>query len=338
VHSHHQPDRRPHTNGSFARVESLTAHRGDVLCAGLVAIITPQSRRIGGILNLQRIDSSVDGVSGGPLLHPELSEAEQEAVFQYLMKMFLQHRPHGLASAGVALNAACDQSFGRLLGARDGWTRRPSPTAVLSLEGGPEVVARERLVVNKRNERNRGLRRGAEVFATNDAHFLAQYYPIYEKASEHWGIAPIPQDLLQDLLSDPDGRVFFTCVRLEDRVIGGHLCLQLGDVVFAWNGVSDPEFARTHFPATLCFWGDIEAACERGARWLDFGASGGVNSLSGFKKYFGAQLQERGFYEHDSASMTILRRVRNLVGQGGRARDQRWHDGATGRARRGHGQ
>ncbi|MFT5315036.1 MAG: hypothetical protein ACI9UK_000866, partial [Candidatus Krumholzibacteriia bacterium] len=228
----------------------LTVRRGQELVAGMPAIITQQSRRVGGALSLRRIDSSVDGVSGGPLLHPSLSTPEQDHVFAQLMKMLLDERPAGLSSAGVALSATCDQRFGTLMAAEKRWHRRPSPTAMVSLAGGSEVVASDRLVVNKRNERNRGLRRGAEVFATTDPNLMAQYYPIYTSACAHWGVAPLPLALLQDLLSDPDDRVFFTCVRFEDKVIGGHLCLHLGDVVFAWNGVTDPEFARTHFPAT----------------------------------------------------------------------------------------
>jgi len=321
-----------------ARQVWLTARRNGALVGGLAAIVTPAVRRLGGLIALHRIDSSVDGVSGGPLLHPALSEAEQLSLASELVQLFLAQRPAGLASAAVALNAGFERRLGEVLTPAQGWRRRSSPTAVVSLAGGPEVVARDRLVVNKRNERNRGLRRGAEVFATSDPDLLGEYYPIYEKASAHWGVPPLSLDLLSDLLADPDGRVFFTCVRLENRVIGGHLCLHLGDFVFAWHGVTDPEFARSHFPATLCFWGDIVEACQRGARWLDFGASGGVNSLSGFKKYFGAELMERGFYVNDSSSMAVLRRGQNMMKRMQIRRRGRWHDGATGDHRRGHGQ
>ncbi len=206
---------------------------------------------------------------------------------------------------------------------------------MVCLDGGIETVDKERLVMNKRNERNRGLKRGAEVFTTRDDDLLAQYYPIYEQASGHWGVTPAPLGLLRDLLNDPLDRVFLTCVKLEDRVIGGHLCLHLGERVFAWNGVTDPEFARSHFPATLCFWGDLVEACHRGARWLDFGASGGVNSLAGFKKYFGAELMERGFYVSDSPGLQAMRRLGNLLGRARQGGESRWHDGATGPRRTG---
>ncbi len=313
----------------------LIVRRDGQLIAGLGAVLTPAFRRIARVLSMHRLDSSVEGTSGGPLLHPDLSAADADRVFIGLVAAFLSHRPSGLATATIALNPLNEKRFGHLLPLTGGWERQDSPTAMVSLAGGIETVAEQRLVMNKRNERNRGLRRGAEVFATTDADLLAAYYPIYKQASAHWGITPTPLALLSELLNDPADRVFFTCVRFEDQVIGGHVCLHLGDRVFAWNGVTDPAFARTHFPATLCFWGDLVEACRRGAQWLDFGASGGVNSLAGFKRYFGAEVMERGFYVNDSSSMKTLRGVGEIVGRLRSQTRRRWHDGATGKSRSG---
>ncbi len=312
-----------------------TVHRGDQLVAGLGAVLTPAFRRVARVLPLHRLDSSVEGTSGGPLLHPDLTPAEQDHIFAALTKAFLARRPTGAATAALALNPLSEKRFGKLLAGANGWVRHDSPTAMISLDGGIDTVDKQRLVMNKRNERNRGLRRGAEVFATRDADLLAEYYPIYGRASDHWGVATAPLDLLQGLLADPDDRVFFTCVRLDGTVIGGHLCLHLGERVFAWNGVTDPAFARTHFPATLCFWGDLVEACRRGARWLDCGASGGVSSLAGFKRYFGAELMERGFYVNDSPGMRFLRGVGDMAGYLRDRSGRRWHDDATGKTTRG---
>lgn len=315
----------------------LTARRAGRLLGGMGAVLGPAPGRLGSLFHVQRLDSSIDGNSGGPLLQPDLPPAERAALFATLVNSFLARRPGGLATAAMALNPASEKEFGALLTGYGPWRRQDSPTAMVSLAGGIEVVARERLVMNKRNERNRGLKRGAEVFASHDADLLAAYYPIYERASAHWGVPATPLGLLRDLLADPLGRVFFTCVRLEGQVIGGHLCLHLGERVFAWNGVTDPAFARSHFPATLCFWGDMVEACRRGAQWLDFGASGGIQSLSGFKRYFGAEMFPRGFYVADTAALRFLRRMAGQwrgVRQGAASR---WHDGAGGHTAQGGG-
>jgi hypothetical protein len=287
----------------------------------------------------RRLDCSVEGTSGGPLVAADLPSSEQEAVVRALLRLYRTLRPGPLGAVTLALGPDRERRLGPLMAGSGGWTRHASPTAVIDLAGGVEAVERDRLVMSKRNERNRGLRRGAQVTASGEASDLAAYYPLYAAAAAHWGVRPTPLAFLEALLADPCGRVFFTCVRLDGRVIGGHLNLHLGDRVFAWNGVSDPACARTHFPATLCFWGDIVEACRRGARWLDVGASGGHASLDGFKRYFGAELQERGYYVDEGAALRLARTISGRA-RPGRTESRpggRWHDGRTGTPRRGGG-
>lgn len=312
----------------------LTARREGRLIGGLAALLRPGGSLLpGGLMAVRRLDSSLEGTSGGPVLHPGLDPEEAGGLFAGLVSALADRRPAGPGSVGLALNPEAEARFGRLLEGDRRWARRDSPTAMVSLEGGIGEVERKRLVMNKRNERNRGLRRGAEVFVTTDPRLVGEYYPLYRSAASHWGIAPTPLGFLQDLLRGPEGpggagSVFFTCVRLDGRVIGGHLNLHLHDKVFAWNGVTDPAFARTHFPATLCFWGDLVEACRRGARWLDFGASGGVSSLKSFKQFFGAELRDRGFYLCESAAVGWLRGLRERRGLTRGRPGRRWHDEA----------
>jgi hypothetical protein len=307
----------------------LTVRRGDRLVAGLAAVQQNVGR---GPLARRRLDCSVEGTSSGPLVAADLPPCEQEALVRALLRSYRSLRPGPLGAATLALGPDRERRFGPLVAGLGGWTRHASPTAVIDLEGGAETVERDRLAMTKRNERNRGLRRGALVTASRDASDLTAYYPLYAAAAAHWGVRPTPLAFLAALLADPSERVFFTCVRLDGRVIGGHLNLHLGDRVFAWNGVSDPTCARTHFPATLCFWGDIVEACRRGARWLDVGASGGHGSLESFKRYFGAELQERGYYVDEGVALRLARTIAGRAGSGGskRGTDRRWHDGRTG--------
>jgi hypothetical protein len=319
-----------HLTGAKAFWVSL--RRSGELVGGLNAVSRSSVRKVLGLpLRINRLDSSYAGTSGGPVIAADLEREDRDRAFRQLVAALGVRRRGLLGSCGLALSPAQEKIFGGWLGSGSDWVRQDAPTAVVSLSGGIEQVDRERLVMNKRNERNRGLRRGAEVFATDDADLLAEYYEIYLQASRLWGVTPVPLGLLQGLLKDEEGRVFFTCVRLEGRVIGGHLNLHFGDRVLAWNGVTDPEFARTHFPATLCFWGDLVEACRRGAAWLDFGGSGNVSSLEGFKKYFGATLQMRGFYIRDGAATKLLRQGRDLL-RPSRTRESRlrWHDARPG--------
>jgi hypothetical protein len=308
----------------------LTARQGDRLLGGLAAV-----RRLAKVPllgSVEYLESNLEGTSGGPVIRGDLPAELQDQVFLALVEEFLSRRQCNLVRCSVSLNTRHEERFGRLLQGDPRWRRREVPGAVIDVSAGLEAVEKSKLTNNKRNERNRGLKRGAGFFITNEARWLREYYPIYETASERWGTAPVSLEFLLNLLATGPEHAFFTCVTLEDRVVGGHLNLVFGDRVIAWNGVTDPAVARTHFPGTLVFWGDIVEACARGARQLDLGASGGVVSLEGFKKYFGADLESRGFYVNESGGMKLLRSTRGWLNHlksfiSPDRSPGRWHDG-----------
>lgn len=314
-----------------ARAVWLSLRRSGVLVGGLNAVERTNKKSRGLIPGRRRLESSLEGTTGGPVVARDLESLEQDHVFGMLIDGLTGLGLGPLGTCAMVLGPTQEKRFGPLMRNRSGWVRKDAPTAAVSLDGGIEQVEKTRLVRTKRNERNRGLRRGVEVFPTEEMELLRQYYGIYEQASRHWGIEPSPLALLETLLRDGAGRVFFICVRFEGKVIGGHLNLHLGQRVLAWNGVTDPALSRSHFPATLCFWGDLVEACRRDAAWLDMGGSGGVGSLVGFKKYFGAELQMRGLYLRDSLAARLLRRGRDLWrSRPGTASPVRWHDVVSG--------
>ena len=310
----------------------LVATSGDRAEGGLVGLRRPG--RIPLLGKTDHLESSLEGTSGGPIVREDLPVARQEEVFRVLLDTFLSRRRGAFNTVAVSLNTNHERRFGHLLRGDPRWRRRDVPGAVIDLSGGVEQVEMTRMKKTKRNEKNRGLRRGVEVFTTNDLQWLRRYYHIYQAASRKWEITAVPLAFLEDLLKADEERAFFTCVTLEDEVIGGHLNLVFGDRVIAWNGVTDPAYARSHFPATIAVWWDIVESCRRGARWLDLGASGGVTTLSGFKKYFGAELETRGFYVNDSGGMRLLRRGRDLLAHWRSflapvPQSRRWHDDAS---------
>lgn len=294
----------------------LTVRAGSRLVAGLAAVQTVDRR-------VERIESSLEGTSGGPLVAGDLPVEMAASLASLLLDRFFDLRSGWLGSLSLSLNAGHERRFGGLLRTDSRFVHHAHPAAVIPLEGGLEAVEMERMKKNKRNERNRALRRGVVVAATRDPGRIAEYYSIYLEASRRWGVEPAPLELLQSLLAVREGRAsgrgdaFFTCVELEGRVVGGHLNLVFGDRVIAWNGVTDPAIARSHFPATAAIWGDLQESCRRGARWLDLGGSGGAVKLATFKKSFGAIEEERGWYTSDTAALRLLRGLRSLAGSRG---------------------
>lgn len=297
------------------------------LVGGLAAAV----RRGEGWPPRGRQESSLDGTSGGPVIAGDLPHARQEEVFTALVDAYGSGLRPGLDTCAMVLGPAIETRFGPLMSGMSGWFRQDAPTAAVSLEGGFEHVELHRIGKNKRNERNRGLRRGLEVRITRDADLLASYHPLHLAASRVWGTPPTPLEFLQDVLADPGDGAFFSCALLEGRVVGGHLCLHRGDRILAWHGVTDPAVSRSHFPATVLVCADLEEACRRGAAWLDLGGSGDQGSLAGFKKFFGAELQMRGLYRRETMGMRLLRGGRSFIDRlRGGGPGSRWHDAGEG--------
>ncbi|MEN8006912.1 MAG: GNAT family N-acetyltransferase [Candidatus Krumholzibacteriota bacterium] len=315
-----------------ARAVWLSLRRDGLLVGGVSLVERTGSKQVKGMMpGRRRLESSLGGTTGGPVVSHELEAGEQDRVFNHLVEGLTGLDSGPLGTCAMVLGPSREKRFGPLMRRRSGWVRKDAPTAAVSLEGGIDQVEKSRLVKTKRSERNRGLRRGAELFLSDEVELLREYYRIYARAADHWGIEPTPLALLEALLRDPDDRVFFICARFEGKVIGGHLNLHFGGRVLPWNGVTDPALSRSHFPSTLCFWGDMVEACRRQADWLDMGGSGGVDTLVGFKKYFGAEMQMRGLYLRESRAAAILRRGRDLWrSRPGTAAPARWHDDAPG--------
>ncbi|HPE05777.1 MAG TPA: GNAT family N-acetyltransferase [Thauera sp.] len=298
----------------------LVVRDGGRLVAGLAALETPGATG--------RLDSGPDGTAGGPVVRADLPADQAMAAARLLVDALLERRGGALRGCGISLNPGHEQRWSSLLAGDARFRRRDVASAVLDLEGGAEAAG-ARFNKAKRNERSRGLRRGVVAEVSTCAADLEAWHALHAQAAAHWGVAPLPLGLVRELVDHRPGAdgagAFFTCVRLEGQVVGGHLNLHRGPWVTAWSGVTDPALARTHFPSTVAVWGDVEEACRRGARWLDLGASGGIDSLSEFKRSLGARMLPRGWYLAESLPRRALRRV---LGQGGAARGgARWHDG-----------
>lgn len=285
----------------------IVARAGGSCVGGLSAV----ARRRGPLRLLQ---SHFDGTAGGPLVASGLPEPERDAVAAALLARWAQAaRCPDVAAASLILAPDADARWGGDL-ARLGWRRQDLPFAVIPLAGGVEAVEYGVLPRNRRNERNRALRRGCTAGVTADPGVLAEYYPIYLAAARRWGVAPTPEALLGDLLVRGDGAVFLSWVRCDGRVIGGHVCFRHGAEVVAWIGATLPEHAAV-FPATLLVWTDIVEACRRGAQRLDLGGSGGLAGVSRFKALLGARFALRGRWERAAPLYRIWRRLR--AGGGG---------------------
>jgi hypothetical protein len=289
----------------------LVARQAGELVGGLVGV---RQRQGWG----ERLASHYEGTCSGPLVRSDLELATKERVCTALLAHFARLRGWRTWTASFNLTAAAEELWGGIA-RRAGWQPRPNPAAFIPLQEGLDHVERYVFKKNRRNERNRSLKRGCEPGVTTDPEILAQYYPVYVDAARHWGISPTPLSLLRELLVRGEGHAFLTYVRYRGTVIGGHVSFHWGDRVTAWNGATLPEH-NDKFPATLLIWTDIEEACRRGAAVLDLGASGGIPSLANFKKLLGASEEIRFQYEKAQPLYRWLRCGRDVWRSRGRQR------------------
>ncbi len=283
----------------------LEVRRAGELIGGLAAVARSRHR-------LRRYASHLDGTSGGPLVASDLSPTDQQEVFGALADRYADLVGGRTVQASISLAADTELRFGSLLSDR-GFERRDVSGAVIPLDGGLAYVERHVLSNNRRNERNRAVKRGCSAGSSVDRAKLAEFHAIYRAATRHWGVEPAPLSLLEELAERGEGRAFLIYVEYEDRVIGGHFCVHDGDRLVAWVGATLPEHNRQLFPATLIVWQEIAEGCTRGARYLDLGGSGGIGTLNRFKRLLGADTEVRGHYTLSVPWWRAVRQLRRFV-------------------------
>jgi CelD/BcsL family acetyltransferase involved in cellulose biosynthesis len=306
-------------DGGFTGTGAWTAN----LCAhlphrtGAWAAVVDAGETVGGLAWIENVrgpfrtlEAHHAGLSCDLLLHPRLDPDRRRAVLASLLGAWTDaaRAPRTLAATLHVAGPAADDVAVPLAAA--GFRRTAVPVAYFPLTQGLEHVESHLLKKNRRNERNRSLRRGCMTGVTSDPAVIDEFLPIYGAATRRWGTRPIPSGLLRGLLADGDGRVYCTTVRRDGALLGAHLCLQAAGTVIVWVGAT-AEGLDDVSPATLLIWADLEEACRRGAACLDLGGHGGQRGVAQFKELLGALTLERAMWRRTSrlgAAALALRR------------------------------
>jgi len=262
----------------------VAEHGGEV--AGGMAVV---ARRLRGLI---RLESSFDGTIAGPQVAGDLPEPLQDAVFEALAGALAAQVAGRTAVAAFTVASPEARRRARAL-AGSGWRVAAFPAAVVDCRQGLAHVERDLWTNNRRNERNRGFKRGCTIAAETDPDVVPDWYPLYVPQAAGWAQAPVPSAFLQGLLREFPGRAVLNAVRLEGRLVGGHFCLRSRDRLVAFQSAVRPDLLNTHFLTTLLYWQDIVYACEQGLAAVDFGGSVGRDSLWDFKRRCGAEPEER---------------------------------------------
>lgn len=265
-----------------------------------LCVESPQGELLGGMPLLgqrrwgcTRLQSSFDGNVAGPQIAADLPADVQDRIFGELCR-WLAAQIGGRTVLGVITVADSDarrrlNEFGR----RNRWQPVSYQSAVLDCRPGVARIEAEVWTKNRRNERNRGLRRGCTLNCERDHAALQEWYRIYLAQALGWAQAPVPLGFLHDLLRGQSERVLLNTVRLGGRIVGGHYCLVSRGRLLPFLSGAEATLASTHFLNTLLYWQDILYACGAGLQAVDFGGCLGRDGLWDFKRRCGGQPEER---------------------------------------------
>ncbi len=272
-----------HFPAAFARWHTVRTD-GDLL-GGVVLL--GRARR-----GLVRLEGQVEGTIGGPLVRGDLEPARRDAVLGRLLDSITDAL--GGRTGLVALTSAGhDRDRVAAVASPRTWRRDDFESAIVGCRGGLDHVGGELWTNNRRNERNRGLKRGATLHSGADVQALIEWYPLYEAKAAQWSQAPVPRSFLAALLEASPGATCFDHVRLDGAVVAGHVGFVSRGRLVAWQGAVRPDLVRTHFPTTLLYWRNVMTACEHGLEAVDFGGCVGRDSLWDFKRRCGAVAEPR---------------------------------------------
>ena len=251
---------------------------------GLRAGLGCAVRSRGGLLTLV---AGPGGLYGGPVAGPDDAQAEAllAEAFGHRDRLRVVHRelvwarrepPRGDWSGLQALDAAVldvdpHASFDRFL---------------------MDVVPK-----NRRNECNRSDRRGLRTEVHADARALAEFHPLYVERCREWGTPPLSLELLTTLVDTVDQAMVFVTRDADDRLIGAHVCVDLGDELFAWVGTT--ERRKDVFPSTVLVREEARWCHQHGRSRLNLGSSIGRAGIEGYKKLLGARWDRRWIVDED---------------------------------------
>lgn len=163
-------------------------------------------------------------------------------------------------------------------------------TAVIDCSAGyDEVLSRIRGVT--RRMAGQAERRGVTCErAQGTPADLEAYFEILREASVGWGLAkpPISLDLLKAVFArgGRDAELWFAWA--EGKRIAGGVVLYGREELFFWSAAMLRAYG-TFRPSNALNLRLIKAACERGVRWYNLGASEGLDGVARFKHDLGAQ-------------------------------------------------
>ena len=182
-------------------------------------------------------------------------------------------------------------------------------TAVIDCSGGYEAAVAGVRGVTRRMAGQAERRADHLGPATVEA-----YFGILEEASVGWGLTrpPISRALLEAVAARGGDAVEIWFAEVGSEKIAGGVVLYGSNELFFWSAAMRREYSQ-YRPSNLLNLRLIQAACERGVRWYNLGASEGLAGVERFKHDLGARSVSYGSYTLRSAKFHLYERIRSAL-------------------------
>jgi lipid II:glycine glycyltransferase (peptidoglycan interpeptide bridge formation enzyme) len=132
-------------------------------------------------------------------------------------------------------------------------------------------------------------------------------------AAERWGIGQptFPKAFVDALLETGGENVEIWFAELDGRPIAGGIVFYGSQELFFWSAAMHAEYGRLR-PSNALNVALMAAACARGIRWYNLGASEGLAGVSRFKRGLGATELPYSELQYARASYSVYSWIRSL--------------------------
>jgi hypothetical protein len=226
---------------------------------------------------LKQIVSGGSGLYGGPVVDPSSSGAVDLLASEFERSGGLRTVQRELVWAGREMPAV----------AWTGMRRLPTSVIRLRIEGDFDEGYEASLRRARRKERRRLLRSGFGVQLEDPDRFLESFHEIYAERCRDWGSRPVPLHTLRELFACGDEWLAFVARSSDGQILGAHLCIDLGDELFAWLGTT--RRVEGGSLATLLVEAELRWCHTQGRSLLNLGTSGELGGVSEFKRGISAE-------------------------------------------------
>jgi CelD/BcsL family acetyltransferase involved in cellulose biosynthesis len=195
---------------------------------------------------------------------------------------------------------------------RSGCTERMHETSVIDLARGLDFALSGLDGVSRRMA-GQAARRGVQCAPSRSPLATTTYYEMLRIAAERWGIGTptFPKSFVDALLTAGGDDVEIWFAELDGHPIAGGIVLYGSQELFFWSAAMRAEYGRLR-PSNALNVSLIAAACERGIRWYNLGASEGLAGVTRFKRGLGATELSYPELQYARASYSVYSWIRNL--------------------------